>query len=126
MMEAHRAVKITCESDHPQERVLFHQNVIKAHLKQDRVFFHRKKARVQMKQAMCVFCLLSQIEFTYYLSPGVPKLEFGVEPFCPLREGVNEKKTFSFGHCPNHLTPPPPDPNLGNLVLFFWTSKFKI
>ena len=23
------------------------------------------------------------------------------------REGVNEKKTFSFGHCPNYLTPPP-------------------
>ena len=29
-----------------------------------------------------------------------------------------EKKTFSFGHCPNHLNPPP-DPNSGNLVLFF-------
>ena len=36
------------------------------------------------------------------------------------------KKTFSFGHCPNYLTPPPHDPNLGNLVLFFRTSKFKI
>ena len=36
-----------------------------------------------------------------------------------LREGLNGKKTFSFGHCPNHLTPrPPPDPNSGNLVLF--------
>ena len=34
------------------------------------------------------------------------------------------KKTFSFGHCPNHLNPPPPDPNSGNLVLFFRTSKF--
>ena len=32
-------------------------------------------------------------------------------------------KNFSFGHCPNHLTPPPHPPNLGNLVLFFWTSK---
>ena len=28
-----------------------------------------------------------------------------------------EKKTFSFGHCPNHLNPPP-DPNSGNLVFF--------
>ena len=36
-----------------------------------------------------------------------------------------EKKTFSFGHCPNHLNPPP-DPNSGNLVLFFRTSIFKI
>ena len=42
-----------------------------------------------------------------------------------VREDLNRKKTFSFGHCPNPLTPPP-DPNLGNLVLFFWTSKFKI
>ena len=40
-----------------------------------------------------------------------------------IREGVNGKKTFSFGHCPNHLTPPP-DPNSGNLVLFF--SEVKI
>ena len=88
MMEGHRAVKITCESDHPQERVPFHQNVIKAHLKQDRVFVHRKRARVQMKQAMCVFCLLSQIEFTYFLSPGVPKLEFGVEPYFPHTDSI--------------------------------------
>ena len=33
-----------------------------------------------------------------------------------------KKKTFSFGHCPNHLTPPP-DPNSGNLVLFFGRQK---
>ena len=37
-----------------------------------------------------------------------------------------EKKTFSFGHCPNYLNPPPHDPNSGNLVLFFRKSKFKI
>ena len=42
------------------------------------------------------------------------------------REAHNEKKTFSFGHCPNHLHPPLPDPNSGNLVLFFRKSKFKI
>ena len=24
-----------------------------------------------------------------------------------IREDLNRKKTFSFGHCPNHLTPPP-------------------
>ena len=33
-----------------------------------------------------------------------------------------EKKTFSFGHCPNHLNPPP-DPNSGNLVLFFYVKS---
>ena len=27
-----------------------------------------------------------------------------------VREGVNEKKTFSFGHCPNYLNPPPHPP----------------
>ena len=42
-----------------------------------------------------------------------------------LGKGSIEKK-FSFGHCPNYLNPPPPAPNLGNLVLFFRTSKFKI
>ena len=25
--------------------------------------------------------------------------------------GQREKKTFSFGHCPNYLNPPPHDPN---------------
>ena len=40
-----------------------------------------------------------------------------------IREDINRKKTFSFGHCPNHLNPPPHDPNSGNLVLFFRTSK---
>ena len=33
-----------------------------------------------------------------------------------------KKKTFSFGHCPNHLNPPP-DPTSGNLVLFFGRQK---
>ena len=44
-----------------------------------------------------------------------------------VREDLNRKKTFSFGHCPNPLTPPP-DPNSGNLVLFFGRQieKFKI
>ena len=40
-----------------------------------------------------------------------------------VREDINSKKTFSFGHCPNHLTPPPPAPNSGNLVLFFGRQK---
>ena len=40
-----------------------------------------------------------------------------------IREDINRKKTFSFGHCPNHLNPPPHPPNSGNLVLFFRTSK---
>ena len=43
-----------------------------------------------------------------------------------LREDLNREKTFSFGHCPNHLNPPPHDPNSGNLVLFFRKSKYKI
>ena len=44
--------------------------------------------------------------------------------FCEnlVREDIARKKTFSFGHCPNHLTPPP-DPNSGNLVLFFGRQK---
>ena len=43
-----------------------------------------------------------------------------------VREDINSKKTFSFGHCPNHLSPPPHGPKSGNLVLFFRKSKFKI
>ena len=48
-----------------------------------------------------------------------------IRMYMALREEVNRKKTFSFGHCPNYLTPPH-DPNSGNLVLFFRKSKFKI
>ena len=40
-----------------------------------------------------------------------------------IREDINRKKTFSFGHCPKHLAPPPPDPNSGNLVLFFYVKN---
>ena len=40
-----------------------------------------------------------------------------------LREGVNGKKTFSFGHCPNHLNPPP-SPQFGQLGPLF--SEVKI
>ena len=43
-----------------------------------------------------------------------------------LREEIH-CKTFSFGHCPNYLNPPPHDPNSGNLVLFFGSrnSRFE-
>ena len=40
-----------------------------------------------------------------------------------IREDINRKKTFSLGHCPNHLTTPPPDPYSGNSVLFFGRQK---
>ena len=40
-----------------------------------------------------------------------------------VREGVNWKKTFSFGHCPNYLNPPP-WPQFGQLGPLF--SEVKI
>ena len=43
---------------------------------------------------------------------------------CVLGKTSIQKKTFSFGHCPNHLTPP--WPQFGQLGPFFRTSKFKI
>ena len=42
-----------------------------------------------------------------------------------VREGVNGKKTFSFGHCPNHLNPPI-TPIRATWSSFFRESKFKI
>ena len=41
-----------------------------------------------------------------------------------FREEVNRKKTFSFGHCPNYLNPPPPWPQFGQLGPLF--SEVKI
>ena len=45
-----------------------------------------------------------------------------------VREGINEKKTFSFGHCLNYLTPPPPPMTQirATWSSFFRKSKFKI
>ena len=42
-----------------------------------------------------------------------------------LGKTSKKKKTFSFGHCPNHLNPPP-SPQFGQLGPFFRKSKFKI
>ena len=36
-----------------------------------------------------------------------------------VRDDVNRKRKFTFGHCPNHLNPPSPQ----NLVLFFLDVK---
>ena len=50
-----------------------------------------------------------------YIGVGVDDVDFGADSV-DVREGLNEKKTFSFGpKSPN----PPPDSNSGNLVLFF-------
>ena len=43
-----------------------------------------------------------------------------------VREEVDWKKNVFFRAVPELPKPPPPDPNLGNLVLFFRKSKFKI
>ena len=40
-----------------------------------------------------------------------------------LREDINRKKTYSFGHCPNPLNPPPPWPQFGQLGPFFSDVK---
>ena len=48
----------------------------------------------------------------------------GIRNLSLLGETSIEKKRFLLGIARmNHLNPPPPDPNSGNLVLFFWTSK---
>ena len=57
------------------------------------------------------------------------KAEFLTRFLCPiksskpinLREDINRKKTFSFGHCPNHL--PPPWPQFGQLGPLFLRQK---
>ena len=40
-----------------------------------------------------------------------------------LREGVQMKKMFLNGHCPDRSYPPPPRGATGNVVLFFRPSK---
>ena len=43
-----------------------------------------------------------------FLVKSVCKLVSGIQlVVISLREGLNGKKRFSFGHCPNHLNPPP-------------------
>ena len=45
--------------------------------------------------------------------------KFNLKVFISLREGINWKKTFSFGHCPNYLNPPPM-----TLIRATWSSFF--
>ena len=40
-----------------------------------------------------------------------------------IREDIRRKKTFSFGHCPNHLNPLPLTPIRATWSFFFRTSK---
>ena len=75
MMEGHRAVKITCESDHPQERAPFHQNVREQGYKLNK----------QCNGAMCVFCLRTFCQQTTRCAKIGPKLKNVVEPFFPHR-----------------------------------------
>ena len=46
------------------------------------------------------------------------KIDFkGLEEIVIIREDLNRKKTFSFGHCLNHLNPPSP-PSLELRILY--------
>ena len=61
-----------------------------------------------------------------HLKVGGGKTGPKIEPYCPETLSCKgrspiTKRMFTFGHCPNYLSPPPP--NSGNLVLFFPTSK---
>ena len=60
---------------------------------------------------ICVcFCLYLYLSLYLYLlaTLGHKGLIFMWRKCHLLREGVNGKKTFSFGHCPNPLNSPPP------------------
>ena len=61
--------------------------------------------------------LLSSTCTNCHPSVNQSKLYFLFNSF-QLREGVNWKKKFSFGHCPNYLTPPP-WPQFGQLGPLF-------
>ena len=59
-------------------------------------------------QALLAFLLLISDFVHYYIEKSSQNKK---DDLCNIlwfvvREDINEKKTFSFGHCPNHLTPP--------------------
>ena len=53
-------------------------------------------------------------------------LEVKEPPFRNNSSKNAQEDSFSFGHCQNHLNPPSPWPQFGQLGPFFRTSKFKI
>ena len=72
------------------------------------------------------WCTFFKQNFGYFVANCAFFVPKGLVPFTQLvkvREGVNGKKTFSFGHCPNHLNPPP-SPQFGQLGPLF--SEVKI
>ena len=74
--------------------------------------------------AIGITALLGVLEPKIAHNFGYIQLENG--GVASLREDINEKKNVFFRALPKSPKPLPPDPNSGNLVLFFWTSKFKI
>ena len=45
--------------------------------------------------------------------------------YAPPKGRRQWKKTFSFGHCPNYLNPPPPSPQFGQLGPLFSDVKIQ-
>ena len=60
-----------------------------------------------------------------FFSEKIQTSETHPPPFPPINLGNTswKKRMFSFGHCPNYLSPPPPPPNSGNLYIFFGRQK---
>ena len=98
-----------------------------------RPFVHLQSNR-QARQA-CVTCLHKSLmkkqgktkrsDATFNIGRNWIVLSTSESWYELVREDINRKKTFSFGHCPNHLNPPP-WPQFGQLGPFFRKSKFKI
>ena len=72
-------------------------------------------------QALLAFLLLISDFVHYYIEKSSQNKK---DDLCNIlwfvvREDINEKKTFSFGHCPNHLNPPPLTPIRATWSFFF-------
>ena len=79
-------------------------------------FIDNKQCTLQRNKRYLKLCPEHSIStWTILKSYWIPKLIWCFD----IREGVNGKKTFSFGHCPNHLDPPPMTP-----IRATWSSFF--
>ena len=93
------------------------------------IFQRRRKLELE-RVLVCKFVTLRETSSPDWPPLSTPDSHFShhnlVLELGPIREDINRKKTFSFGHCPKHLNPPPPWPQFGQLGPFFRTLNFKI
>ena len=77
-----------------------------------------KASKIKREKSCGLYFVWGTMAAETFLCPGTVSNQAGC-----LREDIGTKKTFSFGHCPNHLNPPPLTPIRATWSSFFYAKN---